>query len=87
MDDGAVAKYTANMIAENLYSQVDQEGNCYLVFKEITDHQYDQNTVLLHHSNKPQRTTKGWQLQVEWRDGSTFHIMVTVMQIESIQPN
>jgi hypothetical protein len=27
--------------------------------------------VLLHRLNKPQRTTKGWQLQVEWRDGST----------------
>jgi hypothetical protein len=71
MDDGAVAEYTANMIAENLYSQVDEEGKRYLVFKEIVDHQCDRNAVLHGHNDKPRRTTKGWHLEVEWRDGST----------------
>lgn len=30
--DGHVEEYAANVIAENIYSQVDIQGNCHLIF-------------------------------------------------------
>ena len=36
--DSAVCQYAANIIAENLYSQVDSNGHHNLLLKEITDH-------------------------------------------------
>ena len=34
-------KYTSNVISENMFSQVDDEGNQYLLMNEITDHSKD----------------------------------------------
>ena len=39
--DGATDVFTANTIAENLYSQVDDEGNSYSIMSEIIDHKKD----------------------------------------------
>ena len=36
--DGAVCQYAENIIAENIYSQVDSRGHHTLLLKEITDH-------------------------------------------------
>jgi hypothetical protein len=33
--------FTANIIAENLYSQVDSEGNSFSILVEIVDHKSD----------------------------------------------
>jgi len=38
MPDGATVSYTANVIAENLSSQVDSEGRQFLILEEISDH-------------------------------------------------
>ena len=35
--DGQTAKYSANIIAENMYAQCNTEGNQYLLLKEIVD--------------------------------------------------
>ena len=43
--DGHVEEFAANMIAESIYSQVDDEGNQYLLLQEIVDHKCD-NSVL-----------------------------------------
>jgi hypothetical protein len=37
-EDGTTERYTANIIAENIYSQCDTEGNSFLVLQEIADH-------------------------------------------------
>ena len=79
LKDGTVKEYTANIIAENIYSQTDSEGWQYFVLKEITNHQRCQGAV---HKNDgyvisrngnwhPKRTTHGWDLLVKWRDGQT----------------
>ena len=60
--DGSVAEYTADIIAENIYSQVDQEGRSFSILQEITDHKVDPKVV-----NK--KATQGWKLLVEWKDG------------------
>jgi hypothetical protein len=70
--------FTANMIAENLYSQVDLEGNSYLIMSEITDHKSDGSAVKKGDGMevtsdgkvRPKQTTKGWKLLVSWKDGT-----------------
>jgi hypothetical protein len=37
-EDGTLESYAANQIAEAIYSQVDSEGNQYLLLDEIVDH-------------------------------------------------
>ena len=37
-EDGSVDRYHANIIAENLFSQVDSEGRRFRVLEEIVDH-------------------------------------------------
>ena len=36
--DGSYNEYSANVLIENLYSQVDEEGRSHLIFKAITHH-------------------------------------------------
>lgn len=78
-DDGTVGEYAANVIAEALYAQVDDEGNEFLLMEEITDHEKtgdamhrDDMFVTARNGNKHmRRTTKGWKLLIKWKDGST----------------
>jgi len=76
--DGHTEEFAANTIAENIYSQVDEEGNQYLLMQEITDHKKDGSAVAaddkwIHHGYNKQlrRTTQGWQLRVTWKDGTS----------------
>jgi hypothetical protein len=78
--DGTEQEYTANLIAESLYSQVDDEGNQFILMNEILDHESDDNAVTIKDMNvednqgsNPQlkRTTKGWKLLVLWKDGTS----------------
>jgi hypothetical protein len=45
---GATDMFTANIIAENLYSQVDEEGNSYSIFSEIVNHKSDVMASIIH---------------------------------------
>ena len=76
--DGQVTEYTANVIAESMYAQCDEEGNEFLLLNSIVDHQKNEEAVKMqdayiqHGSNRKLRqTTKGWKLCVEWKDGSS----------------
>ena len=76
--DGSVKEYAANIIAENLYSQVDGNG-CFVVNLDgIVDHKMtkdaiteEDSTFVYKGKTYPRRTTKGWELCVLWKDGST----------------
>ena len=77
--DGAVLQYAENIIAENMYSQVDSNGHHTLLLKEITDHRrsamdipIDEKFVVSKTVSKSLRnTTKGWDLLCLWKDDST----------------
>lgn len=73
--DGSQEAVTANLIAENLYSQVDEEGRTHLILKEITGHRKDHKAVAEddkeYVSGKKRITTKGWKLECAWSDGTT----------------
>jgi ribosomal protein L31E len=76
--DGTREKYQANVIAENMFAQVDTKGNQFLLLQEITDHKSDNSAIpisegMIHGANgepKPKITTRGWSLLVQWKDGS-----------------
>jgi hypothetical protein len=68
----------ANTIPENIYSKVNEEGNQYLSLKEIIDHRKDGSAVAIDDKwiqdnvNRQLRcTTKGWKLNVVWKDSTT----------------
>ena len=77
-DDGDVLEYSANVIAENLYSSVDGEGNRHVMMDSIVDHKKTDQALLkddafIEFKGKRVRrmTTKGWKLCIQWKDGST----------------
>jgi hypothetical protein len=43
--DGEKLEYAANVIAENIYAQVDAEGRRYMLMDPIIDHRNDENAV------------------------------------------
>ncbi|KAG7369925.1 reverse transcriptase RNA-dependent DNA polymerase [Nitzschia inconspicua] len=79
LTDGTREKYTANIIAENMMAQIDDEGQSYAIMREITDHRKDATAVPISDGTIRSRTgnerlkttTRGWQLLVEWKDGGS----------------
>lgn len=77
-EDGAQQAYAANLIAENLYANVDEEGRHFSVLQEIIDHRRrpsavpsSDGVIRTATGERPRRTTRGWDLLVEWKDGSS----------------
>ena len=78
--DGSVCQYAANIIVENMYSQVDSNGHHIILLKEITDHRksamdvpIDAKFVVYKTGRKSlKKTTKGWDFLCLWKYGSTM---------------
>jgi hypothetical protein len=94
LDDGSIERYTANIIAENLYSQCDDEGQSFLILSEIIDHKKDASAIpisdgftISRNGNKvPKKTTRGWKLLCQWKDGSSSWVpLVELKQLNSIE--
>ena len=79
LDDGTIIRYNANVIAENIFAQCDDEGRRQAVLSEITDHKKDPSaiditkgyTTTRKGKRIPKTTTKGWKLLCQWKDGSS----------------
>ena len=64
---------TANTIAQNIFAQVDEDGNRHVLFDEIIDHCSDGNEVKQQDTfiatssstNIPKDTTRGWDILVQ----------------------
>jgi len=76
--NGRVSEVTANLIAENMLSQCDLHGRQYLLLDHITDHRSDDTAVKysdrfvnINGKQHLRKTTMGWHLCVQWKDGST----------------
>jgi Reverse transcriptase (RNA-dependent DNA polymerase) len=77
--DGYKASLAANVIAENLFAQVDPEGNRLALLDDIIDYRtngkqvtMDKGTVTTSMGTKRKKeTTIGWELLLQWKDGST----------------
>ena len=77
--DGSKEFLTANIIAENLLAKVDEEGHRQLLMDEIIDHRKmmmlwkkkDAFYNTRQGTKRRKMTTKGWELCVQWKDGSS----------------
>ena len=80
--DGTIETLAANVLAENILSQVDEDGHRQLMLDEIIDHRSNQDAITKKDAfyttttgrKTRRRTTKGWQLCVQWKDGSSHWI-------------
>jgi hypothetical protein len=84
---GMEETYTTNLIAESLYSQIDDDGRRLQSMQEIVDHEKSDDALKeedAYYSKKarpkPKRTTKGWRLLVEWKDGSSSWVSLTYLK-------
>ena len=90
--DGEVETMTANLIAENILAQVDDEGHRHLMLDEIEDHRVLENAVPKSEGTyttqqgmkRKKRTTQGWEVLVRWKDGSSN--WVTLKDIKDSYP-
>ena len=77
--DGRQASLAANTVAINMFAQVDAEGNRHVLFDGIIDHctngteiKSDKVFITFHNGGRRRKeTTIGWELLVQWKDGST----------------
>ena len=77
--DGQVNEYSANIIAENMLTQVDSDRYSLSLMDSIIDHQRDPSQAILiedkYISTKSgqkqlRKTTKGWKQLIKWKDKS-----------------
>ena len=76
--DDSISKYAANIIVENIFSQVDEDGYRYQLLDHIMDHKSngqavrpeDAFTVSQNGNRVRTQTTKGWFFKVQWKDGT-----------------
>ena len=86
--DGSYTEYSANVIAENLYNHIDDNGSSHTLLSAIIDHEVDRDVAIsksnaLFDSNgtsKQRITTKGWKHKVEWKDGSCSWIPLKTLK-------
>ena len=77
--DGSVKQYAANIIAENIFSQIDEYGYRYQLLRNIINHKKDASAIekgnefiISRKGNRTRKhTTKGWYFEVEWADGTS----------------
>ena len=94
LEDGTTDRIMANKIAANIYSQLDDEGREILAFGDITDHRTNKHAIPLEEgfyetrqgNKKPKKTTRGWEVLVEWKDGnSTWMDMKDVKEANPVE--
>jgi hypothetical protein len=90
--NGMREKYQANVIAKNMFAQVDSEGHQYQILDEIVDHRSDTTIIpisegMIQNANrtkKPKITMRGWQHLVRFKDGSLS--WVKLKDIKELNP-
>ena len=86
--DGEVKEYSANIIAQNMYSQVDANGHHHTLLDSIIDYEktdsaVDKEDAYIITSSGQRRlrqTTLGWNLLVAWKDGSQQWVPLKIMK-------
>ena len=77
--DGHKAALSANTIATNMFAQIDEEGNRFVLLDSIIDHRTDGSELTSENAfitsknggRRKRETTKGWEILLQWKDGST----------------
>jgi len=77
--DGHKASLSANSIAQNLFATIDEDGNRYVMLDSIIDSRTDGTEIIAADATvtsknvgrRKRETTKGWEILLQWKDGST----------------
>ena len=78
--DSEIMEYEANIVTENIYTEIDEEDYHRYQLKEIIDHRTDgshiiigeNGTTIINGKECPRRTTLGWELCLSLADESTI---------------
>ena len=87
-DDGEVKEYSANVIAENMFSQVDQDGYHVQMLDSIVDHASEDDAVRKENqyittrsgTKRLRKSTRGWNLLVKWQHGGEQWIPLSILK-------
>ena len=88
-EDGQMQEYSANLIAENMLTQVDSDGYSLTMMEGIIDFKRDDavaipksdmHVVTKRGQRRMRKTTQGWKLLVKWADGSESWIPLKDMK-------
>ncbi|GFH47961.1 hypothetical protein CTEN210_14370 [Chaetoceros tenuissimus] len=87
-DDGEIQQVGANIIAQNLYSQIDGFGNAFTMLEGILDHDVDGTQVKRDDSfvttpsgaKRRRKSTQGWSLKILWNDGSKAWVPLAILK-------
>ena len=77
--DGSKQALSANVIAENMFASVDEEGHRHLLLDSIVDVRKSKDAISKEDAHvmssngvkRRRETTKGWDVLCQWKDGST----------------
>ena len=86
--EGRTKEYGANIIAENILNQVNQDGYHSQMLEGVLDHRKEDSAVSM--GNKwtttrrgnysLQKTTVGWMFKIKWKDGTTEWVPLKLMK-------
>ena len=86
-DDGTIEEFTTNIISEAIFDQSDEEGFSYGILKGIIGHRKNDDAVPIEKGmievngiDKKIVTTKGWDMNVEWTDGTSSWIPLKLVK-------
>ena len=91
--NGQVKEYGANIIAKNMLTQVDLDGYSLSLMDSIIDHSKDPSQAIpmedkyittMSGQRRLQKTTKGWNLLIKWKNISKAWINLADMK--EVQP-
>ena len=74
--DGTMETLSANILAENILAQVDENGYRHLMIDEIVDHRKTDEAIPItegtyrtkHGTIRKKFTTRGWQIYIRFRN-------------------
>ena len=86
--DGSIQQYAANIIAEHMYSQVEEDVHRYQLLESIINHctngravhSYDGWTTAKKGRKSRKHTTKCWFMYAEWKDGTKTWVPLKYMK-------
>ena len=86
--DGEVREYSANIIAQNMYAQVDANGHHHTLLDAIIDYEKTERAVdkadayitTSSGRRRLRQNTLGWNLLVSWKDGSQQWVPLKIMK-------
>jgi hypothetical protein len=86
--DGTQETLAANLLAESILAQVDEDGHRQLLIDEIIDHRRLADAIPIDKglittrtgTTRKVQTTRGWELYVQWKDGSTTWVPLSEMK-------